>query len=181
MEHLTVFALAHIAAQLLSRFLGYSPCVLFWREINQSPTLKKTVNTNNTADVSWQVATTLRRWQVLFDVLAPHADDTVSKKAVKTGIFNVERQILGSIGIKELREEPLLYRVDTAQVEPRSKSRQSKMGRGLNDCTRARHSLSITHGGLDEIGWIVLQIRLYIVRGTFLTSNRLWDSFDCSL
>ena len=110
------------------------------------------MNTNNAADVSWQVATTLRRRQVLFDVLAPHADDAVSKKAVKTGIFNVERQMLGSIGIKELREESLLNRVDATQVEPRSKSRQGKMGRGLNDCTRARHSLTITHGGLNEIG-----------------------------
>lgn len=133
--------------------------MLFWREINKSPVLKKSMNSHNRTYVSKKVFSTKSRGKIFFCIFPPHKNHWVPVIHVKVGIFDCKRKnIFVNLRSKVLREIFCLNLMNFVLFEPRRNCRNCYMRGRLYYCTWSQttwisNSFDMLTGHLYEISW----------------------------
>ena len=133
--------------------------MLFWREINKSPVLKKSMNSHDRTYISKKVFSTKGWGKIFFCIFPPHKNHWVPVIHVKIGIFDCKwKNIFVRLRSKVFREIFPLNFMDFVLFEPRRNCRNSYMWGRLNYCawsqtTWIANSFDVLTWHLYEISW----------------------------
>lgn len=154
-----VKSLTNITYEGLRFWYCKSFVVFFWREINQSPVLKKSMNSHDWTYVSKKVFPTMGWGKIFFSVFPPHKNHWVSVKHVKICIFYCKGEnFFVHLRSKILREIFFLNFMNFVLFEPRRNCRNCYVRGRLYYCawsqaTWIANSFDVLTGHLYEISW----------------------------
>jgi len=133
--------------------------MLFWREINKSPVLKKSMNSHDRAYISKKVFSTKGWGKIFFGIFPPHKNHWVPVIHVKIGIFDCKwKNIFVHLRSKVFREIFPLNLMNFLLFKPRRNCRNCYMRRRLYYCawsqaTWIANSFDVLTWHLYEISW----------------------------